>query len=207
MSSLLTNSTAMTALQTLRSVSQILPPRRTGSPPASASPPLRTTRPTGRSRPRCAPTTPRSPLFRLPRSRRRDRRHEYTGLNGDRRRCLALKAKLVAARSRASIAASPGRNRRSRAPEEHGRFGGVQRRKLALGRTPAAGYNATKSVVSSFSRAGGVVASPRSTSASIRSSCTTRSLVWSAPTTTASTTGTFAAAAGIVTVQVGAAPR
>ena len=57
MSSLLTNTAAMTALQTLRSITQSSPPRKTASPPASASPPLRTTPPTGRSPPRCVPTT------------------------------------------------------------------------------------------------------------------------------------------------------
>ncbi len=84
----------------------------------------------------------------------------YTGLNGTVDIVSQIKAKLVAARTpgvdRGKIQTEITELQKQLKNTADSR--GVQRRKLDLGRLAAtAGYNATKSVVSSFSRAGGVV--------------------------------------------------
>ena len=211
MSSLLTNTAAMTALQTLRNVNSNLETTQnrisTGQRVATAS---------DNSAYWSIATTMRSDNAAL--SAVSDALGlggatidtQYTALGStvgnDKTGLTALKAKLVAAKE-------PGVDRQKVQAEVSSIQADLKNTSdlavfngenwLSVDSTTAS-YNATKSVVSSFSRAGGVV-SISTINVNINSIKLYDKTGVVGTNTTASTTGTFAAAAGNVTVKVGAA--
>jgi flagellin len=212
MSSLLTNTAAMTALQTLRNVNANLETTQnrisTGQRVATAS---------DNSAYWSIATTMRSDNAAL--SAVSDALGlgaatidtQYTALGStvgnDKTGLTALKAKLVAAKE-------PGVDRQKVQAEVSSIQADLKNTSdlavfngenwLSVDSTTAS-YNATKSVVSSFSRAGGVV-SISTINVNINSIKLYDKTGVVGAVTTGSTTGTFAAAAGNVTVTVGAAP-
>ena len=160
MSSLMTNSSAMTALQTLRSVNAIMRPPRTASPPASG---LSTA--SDNAAYWSIATTMRSDNMAL--SAVQDALGlgaatidtMYTGLNGTVSVVSQIKAKLVAARTpgvdRAKIQSEITElQKQLKNTADSAVFNGENW--ISVDSTSAS-YNATKSVVSSFSRVGGTV--------------------------------------------------
>src|SRR3954469_5058344 len=212
MSSLLTNTAAMTALQTLRSVNSNLETTQnrisTGYRVATAS---------DNSAYWSIATTMRSDNAAL--SAVSDALGlggatidtQYTALGStvgnDKTGLTALKAKLVAAKEpgvdRAKVQAEISSIQADlKNTSDLAVFNGENW--LSVNSTTAS-YNATKSVVSSFSRAGGVV-SISTININIDNIKLYDKTGVVGTTTTGTTAGTFAAAAGNVTVQIGAAP-
>jgi flagellin len=212
MSSLLTNTAAMTALQTLRSVNSNLETTQnrisTGYRVATAS---------DNSAYWSIATTMRSDNAAL--SAVSDALGlggatidtQYTALGStvgnDKTGLTALKAKLVAAKEpgvdRAKVQAEISSIQADlKNTSDLAVFNGENW--LSVNSTTAS-YNATKSVVSSFSRAGGVV-SINTINVNIDTIKLYDKTGVVGTTTTGTTAGTFAAAAGNVTVQIGAAP-
>ena len=208
MSSLLTNTSAMTALQTLRSVSSNLATTQN-----RISTGLRVSTASDNAAYWSIATTMRSDNMAL--SAVQDALGlgaatidtMYTGLNGTVDVVSQIKAKLVAART-------PGVDRgkiQSEITELQKQLKNTADSAVFNGEnwisvdSASAGYNASKSVVSSFSRAGGVV-SISSIAVSIDSIKLYDKKSDATPATnvvTGASTGTFAAAAGNITVQVG----
>ena len=208
MSSLLTNTSAMTALQTLRSVSANLATTQN-----RISTGLRVSTASDNAAYWSIATTMRSDNMAL--SAVQDALGlgaatidtMYTGLNGTVDVVSQIKAKLVAART-------PGVDRgkiQSEITELQKQLKNTADSAVFNGEnwisvdSASAGYNASKSVVSSFSRAGGVV-SISSIAVSINSIKLYDKKSDATPATnvvTGASTGTFAAAAGNITVQVG----
>ena len=208
MSSLLTNTSAMTALQTLRSVSSNLATTQN-----RISTGLRVSTASDNAAYWSIATTMRSDNMAL--SAVQDALGlgaatidtMYTGLNGTVDVVSQIKAKLVAART-------PGVDRgkiQSEITELQKQLKNTADFAVFNGENwisvdfASAGYNASKSVVSSFSRAGGVV-SISSIAVSINSIKLYDKKSDATPATnvvTGASTGTFAAAAGNITVQVG----
>ena len=208
MSSLLTNTSAMTALQTLRSVSSNLATTQN-----RISTGLRVSTASDNAAYWSIATTMRSDNMAL--SAVQDALGlgaatidtMYTGLNGTVDVVSQIKAKLVAART-------PGVDRgkiQSEITELQKQLKNTADSAVFNGEnwisvdSASAGYNASKSVVSSFSRAGGVV-SISSIAVSIDSIKLYDKKSDATPATnvvTGVSTGTFAAAAGNITVQVG----
>jgi flagellin len=208
MSSLLTNTSAMTALQTLRSVSSNLATTQN-----RISTGLRVSTASDNAAYWSIATTMRSDNMAL--SAVQDALGlgaatidtMYTGLNGTVDVVSQIKAKLVAART-------PGVDRgkiQSEITELQKQLKNTADSAVFNGEnwisvdSASAGYNASKSVVSSFSRAGGVV-SISSIAVSINSIKLYDKKSDATPATnvvTGASTGTFAAAAGNITVQVG----
>ena len=208
MSSLLTNTSAMTALQTLRSVSSNLATTQN-----RISTGLRVSTASDNAAYWSIATTMRSDNMAL--SAVQDALGlgaatidtMYTGLNGTVDVVSQIKAKLVAART-------PGVDRgkiQSEITELQKQLKNTANSAVFNGEnwisvnSASAGYNASKSVVSSFSRAGGVV-SISSIAVSINSIKLYDKKSDATPATnvvTGASTGTFAAAAGNITVQVG----
>jgi flagellin len=208
MSSLLTNTSAMTALQTLRSVSSNLATTQN-----RISTGLRVSTASDNAAYWSIATTMRSDNMAL--SAVQDALGlgaatidtMYTGLNGTVDVVSQIKAKLVAART-------PGVDRgkiQSEITELQKQLKNTADSAVFNGEnwisvdSASAGYNASKSVVSSFSRAGGVV-SISSIAVSINSIKLYDKKPDATPATnvvTGASTGTFAAAAGNITVQVG----
>jgi flagellin len=208
MSSLLTNTSARTALQTLRSVSSNLATTQN-----RISTGLRVSTASDNAAYWSIATTMRSDNMAL--SAVQDALGlgaatidtMYTGLNGTVDVVSQIKAKLVAART-------PGVDRgkiQSEITELQKQLKNTADSAVFNGEnwisvdSASAGYNASKSVVSSFSRAGGVV-SISSIAVSINSIKLYDKKSDATPATnvvTGASTGTFAAAAGNITVQVG----
>ena len=208
MSSLMTNTSAMTALQTLRSVSSNLATTQN-----RISTGLRVSTASDNAAYWSIATTMRSDNMAL--SAVQDALGlgaatidtMYTGLNGTVDVVSQIKAKLVAART-------PGVDRgkiQSEITELQKQLKNTANSAVFNGEnwisvdSASAGYNASKSVVSSFSRAGGVV-SISSIAVSINSIKLYDKKSDATPATnvvTGASTGTFAAAAGNITVQVG----
>ena len=208
MSSLLTNTSAMTALQTLRGVSSNLATTQN-----RISTGLRVSTASDNAAYWSIATTMRSDNMAL--SAVQDALGlgaatidtMYTGLNGTVDVVSQIKAKLVAART-------PGVDRGKIQSEitelqkqlkntaDSAVFNGENWISVDSG---SAGYNASKSVVSSFSRAGGVVSisSIAVSIDSIKLYDKKSDLTPATNVVTGVSTGTFAAAVGFVTVQVG----
>ncbi len=208
MSSLLTNTSAMTALQTLRGVSANLATTQN-----RISTGLRVSTASDNAAYWSIATTMRSDNMAL--SAVQDALGlgaatidtMYTGLNGTVDVVSQIKAKLVAART-------PGVDRGKIQSEitelqkqlkntaDSAVFNGENWISVDSG---SAGYNASKSVVSSFSRAGGVVSisSIAVSIDSIKLYDKKSDLTPATNVVTGVSTGTFAAAVGFVTVQVG----
>jgi flagellin len=209
MSSLLTNTSAMTALQTLRSVSANLATTQN-----RISTGLRVSTASDNAAYWSIATTMRSDNMAL--SAVQDALGlgaatidtMYTGLNGTVDVVSSIKAKLVTART-------PGVDRakiQSEITELQKQLKNTADSAVFNGEnwisvdSASAGYNSSKSVVSSFSRAGGVVKID-SIAVSIDSIKLYDKKADATPATnvvTADSTGTFVAAAGNITVQVGA---
>ena len=209
MSSLLTNTSAMTALQTLRTVNSNLATTQN-----RISTGLRVSTASDNAAYWSIATTMRSDNMAL--SAVQDALGlgaatidtMYTGLNSTVDVVSQIKAKLVAART-------PGVDRgkiQSEITELQKQLKNTADSAVFNGEnwisvdSASAGYNASKSVVSSFSRAGGVV-SISSIAVSIDSIKLYDKKSDATPATnvvTGASTGTFAAAAGNITVQVGA---